>query len=91
MDADSNHCEGAELARRLTAERSGPNRRPSPFQAQSNASIRRLEEIAAEKDACYKRPAASGDIYVRMVTPGVSPQAQQLGGEWGWDSVTQNA
>ncbi len=23
-----------------------------------------------------------------MITPGVSPQAQELGGEWRWDSTT---
>jgi hypothetical protein len=36
-------------------------------------------------DACAKRPPASGDILVRTVTPGGSPQARQLGGKWAWD------
>ena len=31
---------------------------------------------------------ASGDIYVRMITPGESPVAQELGGEWVWNSVS---
>jgi hypothetical protein len=44
--------------------------------------------IAKAEDACYKRPPASGDIYVRMVTPGVSPQAQQLGGGWVWNHTS---
>jgi len=38
--------------------------------------------------ACDSRPNASGDIYVWMKTPGVQPLAQQLGGEWLWNSVT---
>ena len=43
--------------------------------------------ITAAQDACYKRPA-SGSIYVRTVTPGVSPRARRLGGERDWDHVT---
>jgi len=41
----------------------------------------------AARDACHERPA-SGDIYVRVVTPGVSPKARRLGGTWGWDQAT---
>jgi hypothetical protein len=44
--------------------------------------------IAKAEDACSKKPPASGDIYVRMITPGDSAQAQRLGGEWVWDHVT---
>ena len=44
--------------------------------------------MAKAEDACFKRPPASGDIYVRMITPGVSPQAQQLGGGWEWNHTT---
>ena len=40
------------------------------------------------QDACEARPLASGDIYVRMITPGEAPIAQELGGEWGWDYTT---
>ena len=40
------------------------------------------------EDACAARPLASGDIYVRMITPGEAPIAQELGGEWGWDYTT---
>lgn len=36
-------------------------------------------------NACDNKPWASGDIYVRMISPGVSAQAQELGGEWRWD------
>ena len=38
--------------------------------------------------ACGSRPNASGDIYVWIKTPGVQPLAQQLGGEWVWNSAT---
>jgi hypothetical protein len=41
--------------------------------------------IQAAISACYNRPEASGDIYVRMTDPGLQPQAQELGGEWTWD------
>lgn len=44
--------------------------------------------IAAKEDACHKRTPASGNIYIRIVTPGVSPQARRLGGEWEWDHIT---
>jgi hypothetical protein len=38
--------------------------------------------------ACEKRGLASGDIYVRMLSPGTQWAAQELGGEWDWDHVT---
>lgn len=44
--------------------------------------------IAKAADTCDNRPLASGDIYVRMITPGVLTQAQELGGEWRWDNTT---
>lgn len=56
--------------------------------ASSASAVKASAMIAQAENACYKRPPASGDIYVRMVTPGVSPQAQQLGGEWDWDHTT---
>ncbi len=43
---------------------------------------------AKAEAACYKRGFASGDIYVRMLSPGTQWAAQELGGEWGWDHVT---
>jgi hypothetical protein len=60
----------------------------SPVAASSSAASSALKLIAKEANACDNRPPASGDIYVRMVTPGTSPQAQELGGEWRWDSAT---
>jgi hypothetical protein len=56
-------------------------RTTSPSPARTTPSPK--AESAA--DACDSRPNASGDIYVRIVTPGLSPEAQELGGEWRWD------
>jgi hypothetical protein len=39
-------------------------------------------------DACDSRPNASGDIILRMITPGIQWTAQELGGEWRWDWTT---
>jgi hypothetical protein len=44
--------------------------------------------ISAAEKACHNRPDASGDIYVRMIKPGVPTQVQELSGEWRWDSAT---
>jgi hypothetical protein len=52
----------------------------------TSSPTRRASQTAA--DACDNRPDASGDIYVRMIQPGISPQAQELGGEWRWDYTT---
>jgi hypothetical protein len=51
-------------------------------------SARTPKATQSAADACDNRPDASGDIYVRMITPGVPAQAQELGGEWRWDSAT---
>jgi hypothetical protein len=52
------------------------------------ASSTAANAIAKAADACDKRSPASGDIYVRAVTPGGSAQAQQLGGRWAWDQTS---
>jgi hypothetical protein len=44
---------------------------------------------AKEESACDNRPPASGDVYVRTVTPKTPPQAQQLRGEWRWDNAAR--
>jgi hypothetical protein len=44
--------------------------------------------LAKAKHACIERPPASGDIYVRVITPGMSPRTQQLGGRWSWNHMT---
>ena len=57
--------------------------------ARPKASSRAARTHAGDAEAaCYARPMASGDIYVRMITPGESPVAQELGGEWVWNSVS---
>lgn len=40
---------------------------------------------AKAEAACDKRGSASGDIYVRMLSPGIQWTAQELGGEWTWN------
>jgi hypothetical protein len=52
------------------------------------ASSTAVNTIVKEADACDKRSPASGDLYVRTVTPGGSAQAQQLGGRWAWDQTS---
>ena len=53
--------------------------------ASRNAKAARTADPAT---ACDARPDASGDIYVWIKTPGVQPLAQELGGEWRWNSAT---
>lgn len=55
--------------------------------APSAASLPRRRAVQAADLACENRGFASGDIYVRMIVPGISPQAQELGGEWTWNVV----
>jgi hypothetical protein len=42
-------------------------------------------KTADPADACESRTAASGDIYVRFLSPGSPWTAQELGGEWTWN------
>ena len=63
---------------------SSPTRKAIP----SATSSPKRKKIQTAADACDNRPDASGDIYVRMIQPGTSPQAQELGGEWRWDYTT---
>ncbi len=69
-----------------------PDQSPSP-QATRSPSPRPTRTEAAKKsgaaaeNACEKRGSASGDIYVLMITPGVPPEAQELGGEWSWNAA----
>ena len=59
----------------------------SPSSAASSSSAT-SQATAKAADACDNRPNASGDIYVRMISPGVPAETQQLGGEWRWDVAT---
>lgn len=67
-----------------------PTAAASSAAAANASSLAATHAVAMAKavDACDDRPAASGDIYLRIIAPGTSPQAQQLGGEWRWDSST---
>jgi hypothetical protein len=60
----------------------------APSSSVDPTSSASLKVVAKAVDACDNRQLASGDIYVRMITPGVQAQAQGLGGEWRWDSAT---
>jgi len=70
------HANTAVNAPMATATASHPESSASP-----NATVK-------AETACEKRGFASGDIYVRMLSPGTQWAAQELGGEWGWDHVT---
>ena len=45
-------------------------------------------KLDAEENACDNRTNASGDIYVWLLVPRTQAVAQELGGEWRWDSET---
>jgi hypothetical protein len=59
---------------------------PSSSASTQPAPAASAKAIANAEDACGKRPASSGDIYVRMIQPGQAPVAQELGGEWVWNA-----
>lgn len=61
---------------------------PSSSPAAKAAATPKAHATADAADSCDARPNASGDIFVRMITPGQAPVAQQLGGEWRWDYTT---
>jgi hypothetical protein len=44
----------------------------------------KTKQLARAEAACYRRPSG-GQIYVRMLVPGLATTAQELGGEWVWD------
>ncbi len=55
-----------------------------PSSAASKSSVPPNATAKAEA-ACDKRGFASGDIYLRILSPGVQWAAQELGGAWVWD------
>jgi hypothetical protein len=75
-----------------TASSAQPTATSSPSQpltaspAKTQQRKPQVRENAA--DACYARKNAFGDIFVQMITPGQAPIAQELGGEWTWNSAT---
>jgi hypothetical protein len=54
----------------------------SAGRSKSSAKSKATDKAAT---ACDNRPWASGDIYVRMISPGTQWVAQELGGEWSWN------
>jgi hypothetical protein len=73
---------------RTSAAPSASTLAASPAASRGAASPASSNGNSAAADACTSRPDASGDIYVRTIEPGEAPQAQELGGEWGWDYST---
>ena len=47
-----------------------------------------MRNASAERK-CEARGFASGDLLVRMITPGQPAITQELGGEWIWNSTTK--
>jgi hypothetical protein len=47
-----------------------------------------VHRAVSREAACGKRGFASGDIYIRFLSPGSPWTAQELGGEWSWDVAT---
>ena len=68
-----------------TASSSAAARASSSAAARASASAVASAKAVA---ACAKRPPAAGEILVRTVTPGGSPQARQLGDKWEWDHAS---
>lgn len=56
-----------------------------PSSATGPRSSAKPHATAVAEAACDHRGFASGDIDVRMLSPGIQWTAQQLGGEWVWD------
>jgi hypothetical protein len=84
---------GAILLIAVIANASGGSGKPGnqKLSAASAAAARAASLADSEKSAehaCGERPPASRDIYVRIIKPGTSPEARQLGGRWRWDHVT---
>ena len=72
---------GKPVAATLSARAAEPS---SAARAKSSASPNATANAEA---ACYKRGFTSGDIYVRMLSPGIQWEAQELGGEWVWNAT----
>lgn len=67
---------------------STPTSSPAPGARTSTAAAHAARSKTAAINACYKRPWATGQIYVRTVVPGLATTAQEYGGEWSWDYTT---
>lgn len=58
-----------------------------PSAAGTSKPSAKPKSTAQAEAACDRRGFASGDIYVRMLSPGIQWTAQQLGGEWVWNNT----
>jgi hypothetical protein len=77
----------SELRAAPTATAADSSRAPASTRvATPGTKSSALSITSAAENACYKRPNASGDIYLRMLQPGQAPVAQELGGGWTWDA-----
>jgi len=68
-------------------DNSGNQKSSAASSAAARAALLADARKSAER-ACGERPPASRDIYVRIVKPGKSPEAQRLSGKWRWDRIT---
>jgi hypothetical protein len=69
-------CGGTPHTRQSSAVDRPPSPTASPMPAGTTQS------------ACEKRPDASGDILVRIITNGQPAVTQQMGGAWSWNTRT---
>jgi len=82
-------CGSASPAPRAVAKVSAAGVQPD-LHATSPATARTKAKGKDAVSRCFARPASTGDIFVRMITPGQQAVAQELGGEWVWNSTTHS-
>jgi hypothetical protein len=76
---------GKQANTAATAPTTAASHAAQPSLTAKPKSSARPNPTAKAEAACGKRGLASGDIYVRMISPGIQWTAQELGGEWVWD------
>jgi hypothetical protein len=70
-----------------TTPRASSSRSATVTTTHRKATSAKSASLAKAENACSRRPMG-GQIYVRMIVPGIATTAQELGGEWAWDHVT---
>jgi hypothetical protein len=78
-------------AKRAAAAAASPGVHPSAAHTTTSATAPTKTPAAKAGSAaskCGARQPSSGDIFVRMISPGQQPAAQRLGGEWVWNNTT---
>lgn len=87
-------CAGLSVLALVGCGGTGSEATPAPSGPHTSATTAahagKAKSAAADRamNRCYARKPASGDIYVRMKSPGTSTVAQELGGQWTWNHVT---